>query len=81
MPAEVGHLEESERVIPHVPSAPRGRKGREVVSAGFFFFFFTEEEVSRCPGLRLLIYEPQKEISHLSLFIHFLHHFFFLSSQ
>lgn len=35
------------------------------------------EGTSPCPCLCLLIYEPEKEISHLSLFIFFLHIFFF----
>lgn len=39
------------------------------------------EEASHCPCLCLLIYEPEKEISHLSPFIFFLHNFFFFFSM
>lgn len=39
------------------------------------------EEAPHCPCLCPLIYEPEKEISHLSLFIFFLHHFFLFLNE
>lgn len=39
------------------------------------------EEASHCPCLCPLIYEPEKEISHLSLFIFFLHNFFLFLNE
>lgn len=79
-PAKHGHLEEC-ACDPARTAAVCARvdgKGREVVSAGCEGGkeLGLSEEASRCPCPRLLIYEPKTEISHLSLFIFFLHIFF-----